>query len=162
MKKLLWLLIGPVLLLGAVWWAQKARWHRIEDEFYAALWTQSLPGNASEVRITPLQDQIAGNSGFITEEDARLILKAMRFGRTTASTVHASNWFRVNLKGVFLDFTFAISPDHKSQSCYGSFTTGSDGSWLNFELTPESCRAARQQIFRPSRKKAAFERKSKP
>jgi hypothetical protein len=41
LKKSFWLLTLPILLCGAIWWVQKARWNRIETDFRTAFTAES-------------------------------------------------------------------------------------------------------------------------
>lgn len=138
------LLILPVLLCGAIFWVQNAKWNRIEKQFRLSFERAYKDPRPKEIEVSVGNFLGEKSLGHLSASEAKAMATQVNL-RKLSPVALSEETIQIHFAGDWVDFNVALDEVPQSQSS-SSFSRKNDEVQWPGELTPDSCRLIRQRI----------------
>ncbi len=152
MKKQLWFLIFPVVLLCVMVWTRRESWRRTDAEFRQAMLQQAKDGSKPGVLVSFAELEYSRNLGVLTPDEIEELLADVHLQPATKGAANSSKHtidledFSSNSRDSIILY---LELDGE-QSGISTLDTSGDSvlqKWNDFELTPESVRSLKKRLL---------------
>ena len=168
MKKRLWFLVLPVVLLTAMLWTRRESWKRTDAEFRQVMLQQTKEGSEQGVLVSIGTPSLPLQLGVLTPEqlakmllDVHLEPASKQKTDLSKMTLHFDDLSNTSRDAV----SFFIVLDGEESDILTVDTSGDSmlQKWNDFQLTPESVRLLKKRIMTLYGKQIEdFKRRAKP